>query len=843
MSSTVTRKPQPKPSLRKSRLLGSPPAPLRMRVLGGEHDGRLIEIASPKCTIGSARGCTLRLRASGVRPLHCWILRGKGGTLVRRYAPDAQLNGRGFIDRFLTAGDTLQVGPIRLNILECPAAAAEEPEAESVVASAEFRLLEHSTQESAASLARARDEIHELERRFSSQLDEAEALHAQVVAERDALQQEFDRQLQQFAEFDGQSTARERQVAGELEATNCQLAEARQQLEALQQQQAAELERQSEIERLAKELETARYAAATAESAVQQYQREQQAWKTHRERLEGDCRTLGHQLVERQKQLDESRERLSADAGQMTISMGQMQHDLEERFSTQQQERSAWTAEKQSLQLQIETLHQTLAEVKTELEAARSAQQAAEQARSAESTSAEPRIDGESLAQERELLETAQQQLERQRQELLVERESLAAAHEQCKRSADELQARLDEQEENLRAKERVLNQQAEELSERLDAATARAKELEQSQEEMARLRDELAKLQEQRSQEASEFASQQDAIAAAQRELEEERRVLQTAQESGRHAVHDTSDITPSVEGAAAESPASPIQDADVDSVLSRLVKAGVWRGEDESSEPRPGMTIPVQIAPVAPVDVQQTMILPAGAAPVEPSSIPEVERHDAPSAAAEKKSGGEDESIESYMERLLMRVRGDGVAGSQSVMPVAPVAPPAPVAAAEVVAQPVAVAEPMQPEEYIPRSPAPEQSNLAAMRELANSAARSAIQNHARTSGGKMAIRRLVGAVVTVLTSIFLGFWAIRAGSWAAGLGAAIGFSIGGHWCLLAAFKALPMFRREKPANVPAAVEPGPVIVEEPAAAGEIAEVSEEPALELVEVEKEPS
>src|SRR5688500_9977687 len=115
----------PLPPRRRSRLLGTPPGELTLSVLTGEHQGRQIQIRSAKCTIGSAAGCTLRLRARGVKPLHCWILRGPGGTIVRRRHPDTQLNGRSFNDAPLAPGDRLRVGSVELEVTACPLVVAE----------------------------------------------------------------------------------------------------------------------------------------------------------------------------------------------------------------------------------------------------------------------------------------------------------------------------------------------------------------------------------------------------------------------------------------------------------------------------------------------------------------------------------------------------------------------------------------------------------------------------------------------------------------------------------------------------------------------------------------------
>jgi hypothetical protein len=110
---------------RRSRLLGTPPGELTFSVLTGEHQGRQIQIRNAKCTIGSAPGCTLRLRARGVRPLHCWILRGPGGTIVRCRHPHTHLNGRLFDEAPLSPGDRLRIGSIELEVTACPLASPD----------------------------------------------------------------------------------------------------------------------------------------------------------------------------------------------------------------------------------------------------------------------------------------------------------------------------------------------------------------------------------------------------------------------------------------------------------------------------------------------------------------------------------------------------------------------------------------------------------------------------------------------------------------------------------------------------------------------------------------------
>src|SRR5262245_53369681 len=103
----------------RSTLLPADCGELALRVRGQEHDGRLIRIRSAKCTIGSAKGCTLRLVAAGVAPLHCWVLRGAEGTIVRRLHGPATLNGAAVVESALVPGDRLRLGSVELEVVGC----------------------------------------------------------------------------------------------------------------------------------------------------------------------------------------------------------------------------------------------------------------------------------------------------------------------------------------------------------------------------------------------------------------------------------------------------------------------------------------------------------------------------------------------------------------------------------------------------------------------------------------------------------------------------------------------------------------------------------------------------
>jgi hypothetical protein len=93
------------------------PGEMCLRITSPGRDPQVARLAAPKCTIGSARGCTLRLRARGIRPIECLILRTSQAAAVRAWAPGVRLNGAELGDARLDVGDTLVIGPVELEVL------------------------------------------------------------------------------------------------------------------------------------------------------------------------------------------------------------------------------------------------------------------------------------------------------------------------------------------------------------------------------------------------------------------------------------------------------------------------------------------------------------------------------------------------------------------------------------------------------------------------------------------------------------------------------------------------------------------------------------------------------
>jgi hypothetical protein len=77
----------------------------------------------------------------------------------------------------------------------------------------------------------------------------------------------------------------------------------------------------------------------------------------------------------------------------------------------------------------------------------------------------------------------------------------------------------------------------------------------------------------------------------------------------------------------------------------------------------------------------------------------------------------------------------------------------------------EPVAEEEPFDPAKYIPRSTAPElASNLAAMRELANSSARGAIDTSKKRRQTRSAGNKLLMSMLAFASAVSLGWLSMR-------------------------------------------------------------------------------
>ncbi|MFO0939771.1 MAG: hypothetical protein U0930_03300 [Pirellulales bacterium] len=150
----------------------------------------------------------------------------------------------------------------------------------------------------------------------------------------------------------------------------------------------------------------------------------------------------------------------------------------------------------------------------------------------------------------------------------------------------------------------------------------------------------------------------------------------------------------------------------------------------------------------------------------PISPQQVPQSSFNSAPAT----QSGDEDEeSVEAYMKNLLARMRGDSVAAPD----IAPTQSPVPVSVAPARQSPYELrqamrmqpdegeqVEPMDLENYVPLTNAPEKSqNISALRDLANTTARTAIHKSTRrrTLSGSLMKFAISAIAITVAAALF--------------------------------------------------------------------------------------
>jgi len=311
---------------------------------------------------------------------------------------------------------------------------------------------------------------------------------------------------------------------------------------------------------------------------------------------------------------------------------------------------------------------------------------------------------------------------------------------------------------------------------------------------------------------------------------------------------------------------------DGGVDSVLSRLMKAGVWKADESSSAEsipaasnfgtsRDGLVTerfrpeeyqrasesqeaevtdeatPIAEEPVAKSadeeayeaqlnDLRSSYHMPPPSGSYykneetrQTSMTPQSTSYSPPASATSPQASEEgDESIESYMERLLNRVRGE--AGTAPTTDSGKITNPR---MTQVTPEPeqnirmtTTTADLVDHSEYVPRSQAPEQVHqLSALRELANTAARSAIEHHAKKNQRLTSANTNVAAMGLAAGGLALGAVAAYTGMWQVWVAA--GSAVGGSALMGGKFlkDALGAAQKPKPAE---SHEPTAEVSEEP-------------------------
>jgi hypothetical protein len=213
-------------------------------------------------------------------------------------------------------------------------------------------------------------------------------------------------------------------------------------------------------------------------------------------------------------------------------------------------------------------------------------------------------------------------------------------------------------------------------------------------------------------------------------------------------------------IEACAPEAPVS------VDSVLSRLGAAGIWRSAAVSEHSVHDASAEEEACP-DPIEAAQGDYH-------QQYGQPDESENELAAAAEPSTSGpGEEESIEAYMARLLKRVRGDAVASAylESQPAEAPAVaedPAAEISLDSPISKEVKLSE-LPPGEFLPRASAPEQaSDLAAMRELAVHSARQAIVRSSQQRFRRASLATTFGACALAALSVGLFAWGFDTGNY---------------------------------------------------------------------------
>jgi hypothetical protein len=730
--------------------------------------------------------------------LHCLILRGARGTVARCWSGGTRLNGERFADARLSAGDRLAIGPIELEVITAAEADALRHEAADDKSPtvptpeqgpADEQALHATRQRARRLIATIRDlrteieqlrhqpqapatvEVPTLEASVDSRLEafqrgcrQWEQSRSAREAELDARAHGLEADLQDLEAARGALSAQRqrweqdnelsRRIRAERDAASVESQQRITEARLVVDQQQRELDAQrEELSRLALELEQqraelpARFAAQLAE-----LEREQTDWKAQQTELTSQLASERVSLDARISDFEHAQWNL---AGQQ--SNDHQRHEqaadqlVADRLSLEQ-ERSEW---QQRATEQDVVYQQRLREI-----AEQGAQLAAER---------------EALAQREAHVATSEAQYQSERDEIQQLRAELdrrpAGEHQQMD---TERQQRLEELE---RFGSQLAEQQAQ-AQQQQDAMAAAQARLERA---LADLEDQREKLDAERVAAADRLARESAELQRQRIELEQQQAALESARAAG---------MTEAVEPNRAEEDDEEEKVKElVSNLRSRLAAAAEEEDEEEEMDDEPRARVRAADEDEDEEDEEDDV-------PVATDERPSAGR------GGDTKSADDDMSVEEYMKALLSRARGGqpAVAPSQAAPPqrrnkrksdapakaveAKPEATPEPASVAQVIDMPEA------PLQLVRRVPVQQTADFGAMRELANTQARIAIDLHGKKRLLRIAVGSITGAAIAVAVTLTVLFVvsddvALRTGSMV-GIVAAVYWMYGGATAL---------------------------------------------------------
>ncbi len=338
-------------------------------------------------------------------------------------------------------------------------------------------------------------------------------------------------------------------------------------------------------------------------------------------------------------------------------------------------------------------------------------------------------------------------------QDVAHEQAELAAAWARLEKERAEWRDRQEAAGQALREKQESLQQRQDEI----DRGTA------DIQHEQETLRLDREKFERQLAEERSRPATEHPGLADAQVRRETEQAPLDqadTGAESDASAAKEVKEEAP----------------VDLADVLRRLGKANLLRTDDNRDDEPDAEELPSDRA-ATPRDG------PVGAPGHSTTS-------DAANPSSELAPNDDEVSVDEYMSQLMQRVRGgtpqplvsgtprasgqEGHSQKVETDQTSPTAPPATPA-------------PRKPARLKPRGPAPERTGFAAMRELANVSARSAVDQHARRQMVAVSRSKLAVAATAIVAGLILSWlWTTHAHIGVTLLAAITSFAVGLFWAL---------------------------------------------------------
>ncbi len=720
-------------------LLGPLGRSMRLKVSRDKpRASHIVELASRRCLVGSASNCDVRVDEPGVAPIACLIFHGAKNNVVRWLDSSQDFaGGELFQDEVLCAGDPLQIGPVELELLVDEIMAAEEPAAAGKLPeTSEDRLAEYILR-----LERLELQLVELQHASEATASLSNAAVSNSIASNHEVAATISGLAAQLADLQSRSVTDRDLWAVEKE-----------ELEALLQKRLREFDLlQEEVQRLRDELVTVRseYANVSANhdaserlaevsqqlaARTEEFEHEQASWESdrndfqrqlqqHMERLEQFETQLADQST-RQAESEAARQDAEARADRLQESVEELSARLAEQQADYDAVRAAWEADREALESELAETKQQLAESAAaesagiELREIWDRERAELKSQVAQAISRAEEVQAELEAQRRQLEEQAQSHCKSQPADLAFDPPS-----EAIERPSDcAISAAPDNPMDRLLAGSLLVHDGGDEFDEPMRDFTST----------MPMTRDDGESDYPNDCYSDGEYGHAADEASCYHEPVFGGLQSAAYLNDETESAADESEEVA--FEAAA---PDPPVSTADV---FARLGQSHLL-SDDETDD----------------AQLEQPQDTPVNETPFA-----------APIALAASETGDDEESIEAYMSRLMNRVRGtdDRDEPRQRVEPTIERSPVTEYTEVAKVPRPAPKpeAEKFNPEEYKPRSQAPEMADrMTAMRSLANDSARTAIASHAKRSWSSvMQLKLLVSvfAFVCVVASLFF-FW----------------------------------------------------------------------------------